>query len=105
MFKIALTQRHYQTLKDMLFITDKIIQEKIEQAKKTEGKFILHLTRDELEELAEYIAAEANHAEDKVQQQRLDDLYDAVNAVLTKQEWIERFERLMQQIEDEISDK
>ena len=52
---------------------------------KTEGKYIkVAYTLGELEELAGFIAAEANHAEDKKLEKQLDALYDKISDIENK---------------------
>ena len=49
---------------------------------KAEGKLIkVSYTLDELEDLAGFIAAEANHAEDKKLEKKLDALYDKISDI------------------------
>jgi pRiA4b ORF-3-like protein len=45
---------------------------------------VLHFTLDELDELVGNVAAEANHAKNKVLQEQLDQLCERIEAVLTK---------------------
>ena len=52
---------------------------------KTEGKYIkVAYTLSELEELAGFIAAEANHTEDKKLEKQLDALYDKISDIENK---------------------
>ena len=52
---------------------------------KTEGKYIkVAYTFSELEELAGFIAAEANHTEDKKLEKQLDALYDKISDIENK---------------------
>lgn len=45
---------------------------------------VFHFTLDELDELVSDVAAEANHAKNKVLQDQLDQLYERIEAVLSK---------------------
>ena len=45
---------------------------------------VFHFTLDELDELVGDVAAEANHAKNKVLQEQLDQLYERIEAVLSK---------------------
>jgi len=76
---LLLTKQDYDTLKSVLII-DSTLQNKVNGAKKKANKYIITLTRDELE----YIAAEVNHAENKVKEQKLDELYDTKNCKVIK---------------------
>jgi len=105
MIDLLLSKQNYETLKNILTIIDSLLQDKIDAAKQQANKYIITLTTDELESLAEYIAAEANHEEDKIRQRKLDKLYDIVNAVLEREEWKEKFKRIMGEIGDEISER
>jgi len=80
---LLLTKQDYDTLKSVLII-DSTLQNKVNGAKKKANKYIITLTRDELEMLAGYIAAEVNHAENKVKEQKLDELYDTKNCKVIK---------------------
>ncbi|MDF1576496.1 MAG: hypothetical protein P1P86_15015 [Bacteroidales bacterium] len=53
--------------------------------KNTEGKSTMAVySLDELDELAGFIAAEANHSEDKKLEKRLEDLYDKISDIESK---------------------
>ncbi|MCP3953768.1 MAG: hypothetical protein GY697_16350 [Desulfobacterales bacterium] len=43
-------------------------------------------SRDDLDDLIGFIAAEANHADDKKVEKKLDRLYDKINAIIEKYE-------------------
>jgi hypothetical protein len=45
---------------------------------------IFHFTLDDLDELAGSVAAEANHAKNKVLRHQLDQLFERIEAVLSK---------------------
>ena len=45
------------------------------------GKIVVKYTPDELNELLEFIAAEANHTEDRGLERRLDNLYDRLEDI------------------------
>ena len=47
----------------------------------THGKIVVKYTPDELNELLESIAAEANHTEDRGLERRLDNLYDRLEGI------------------------
>ena len=49
-------------------------------------KRLLRVTREELEDLLGYIAAEANHAEDKTLERRLDRLYEKLDMIREQHE-------------------
>lgn len=103
MIDLLLSKQNYETLKNILTIIDSLLQDKIDTAKQQADKYKITLTTDELESLAGYIAAEANHAEDKIRQRKLDRLYDIVNAVLEREEWKEKFKRIIGEIGDEMA--
>lgn len=52
---------------------------------KAEGKYIkVSYTLEEMDDLAGFVAAEANHAEDKKLEKKLDDLYDKISEIENK---------------------
>jgi hypothetical protein len=52
---------------------------------KTEGESVIAIySLDELDELAGFIAAEANHLEDRKLETRLEDLYDKISDIESK---------------------
>ena len=60
------------------------LTERLHKAK-VEGKYItVSYTLDEIEDLAGFIAAEANHAEDKKLEKKLDALYDKISDIEDK---------------------
>lgn len=93
MIDLLLSKQDHETLKSILTIIDPVLENKINTAKQKADKYVITLTLDELESLAEYIAAEANHEEDRIRQRKLDRLYDIVNAVLGREERKEKFKR------------
>lgn len=97
MANLLLSKEEYETLKSILTIVDPVLENKIDNAKQKASKYVITLTTDELEDLAGYIAAEANHEEDKIRQRKLDKLYDRVDAVLKEEEWKERFEGMLEE--------
>lgn len=103
MVNLSLSKEKYETLKSILTTVDPVLENKINNAKQKVNKYVITLTTDELEDLAGYIAAEANHEEDKIRQRKLNKLYDTVDAVLKEEEWKERFERRLGELSDEIS--
>ena len=105
MIDLLLSKQDSGTVKSILTIIDSALQNKIDTANQKANKRVITLTFDEVESLAEYIAAEANHEEDKTRQRKLDRLCDIVNAVLDREEWKEKFNRIIGEIGDEISDK
>jgi len=105
MVDLLLCKQDYETLKSILTIVDPALEKKIDNAKQKTNKYVITPTLDELESLAEYIAAEANHEEDKIRQRKLDKLYDRVDAVLKEEGWEEGFKRLLRKIEDEIAEE
>jgi hypothetical protein len=54
----------------------------IQRAKKEGEKYRLKFSYDELDEFLDFIAAEANHAESKKKQEKLDNLYDRLQGLL-----------------------
>lgn len=60
----------------------------IRRAKKEGAKFRLKFSYDELDEFLDFIAAEANHAESKKKNARLDKLYDRLQKLLELSELV-----------------
>ncbi len=58
------------------------ILEKVRLAIIEQGKVVLRFTLEELEELAEHVAAAANHAENEALERELDRLYDLIEGLL-----------------------
>lgn len=55
----------------------------LKSRRKRQDCFVLRLTRAELEELTGFVAAEANHADTRYEEQALGDLYEHLEAVLS----------------------
>jgi len=105
MVDLLLSKEEYETLRSILTIIDPVLEKKINTAKQKANEYLITLTTDELEDLAGYVAAEANHEDDIGRQKKLERLYDRVDELLEKEEWKERFERMLGEIEDEISEE
>jgi hypothetical protein len=109
MIDLLLSKQDYETLKIILTIIDPVLERKIGIAKQKANEYVITLTIDELEDLAGYVAAEANHEKNRIRQRKLDRLYDGIDEVLKEEdlkeeEWKERFRRILGEIEDEISE-
>ncbi|MBU4346095.1 MAG: plasmid pRiA4b ORF-3 family protein [Candidatus Omnitrophica bacterium] len=62
----------------------------IQRAKKEGAKFRLKFSYDELDEFLDFIAAEANHAESKKKEDKLDNLYDRLQRMLELSELVKK---------------
>ena len=63
-------------------LADDDLVARLRGAKQVEhGKIVVKYTPDELNELLEFIAAEANHTEDRGLERRLDNLYDRLEGI------------------------
>ena len=58
----------------------------LETAKQRNGRFEIECSLDDLEELLNGIAAEANHAESQTKQKRLDSLFDRLERIQQEHE-------------------
>jgi hypothetical protein len=74
-FPISLSIKERDLILDCLVIDDNLVKP-IKIALLEKNKITFQYTLYELEALLEYIAAEANHAEDDKLEQKLDKLYD-----------------------------
>lgn len=63
---------------------DESLTNRLRVAPQSGQRSVFHFTLDDLDELAGFIAAEANHAKNKVLQEQLDQLYERIEAVLSK---------------------
>jgi len=78
---LQLTKTEYETLKEVL-VLDEGAEAIIENAKPAEGGFALSGSWDDFDDLAGYVAAEANHTESQRKQDFLDKIYDKIEGLL-----------------------
>jgi hypothetical protein len=78
--KIRLTIDERDLILNHTFVGDYLSGKLLEA--KVEGKYIqVAFTVDELDDLAGFIAAEANHMKDKILEKKLEDLYDKISNI------------------------
>ena len=63
---------------------DESITKRLRVIPQSGQRSVFHFTLDELDELVGDVAAEANHAKNKVLQEQLDQLCDRIEAVLSR---------------------
>lgn len=77
-------------LNDVTFLMHDDAERIIRRAKKEGIKFRLKFSYDELDEFLDFIAAEANHAESKKKEAKLDNLYDRLQRMLELSELVRK---------------
>lgn len=86
MFLIELTEKEIKLLEDVMLIGADC-EKQIKEAIKKNKKYILKFTGEELEDLAGYVAAEANHTKSKSKGKSLDLLSDKIEDLLEGTEY------------------
>ncbi len=77
-----------QLLDDVTLLMHDDAERIVRSVKKEGTKFRLKFFYDELDEFLDFIAAEANHAESKKKQGKLDNLYDRLQRLLELSELV-----------------
>lgn len=78
---VAITLRQRELIMEHTF-AEPDLTEPFRQAKAKSGKLLVKLSLDELDELRGYVAAEANHAENKKLKRELDDLFQHLTTTM-----------------------
>lgn len=77
---LRLTERQRELIREETFFAGEVL-ESLAAAAPIAGKLTLHLTLEDLDDLAGYVAAAANHCPKKKLQRELDQLYDVIRNV------------------------
>ena len=75
-----------RTLIQELLLDQSCVAKALETAKRRNGRFKVECSLDDLEELLNSIAAEANHTESKTKQKRFDSLFDRLERIQDEHE-------------------
>ena len=81
MFILELTEKEVKLIQNNVIIGMNC-EEQLKKAVKKGNKYCLNFTGDDLEELAGFVAAEANHAESESMEKKLDALSDKIEDLL-----------------------